>query len=70
MILNASDFRGFIPRNLIVRTVTTDDKESSDSEVVKLPHSLISEITDCAAKEMVSKDKSKKVLNGFLYFFG
>ncbi|XP_071178959.1 peripheral-type benzodiazepine receptor-associated protein 1-like isoform X27 [Mytilus edulis] len=60
MILNASDFRGFIPRNLVVRTVNTDNQESTDSEVVKLPHSLISEITDSAAKELVSKDKSKK----------
>ncbi|XP_052074285.1 RIMS-binding protein 2-like isoform X7 [Mytilus californianus] len=60
MILNASDFRGFIPRNLVVRTVNTDNQESADSEVVKLPHSLISEITDSAAKELVSKDKSKK----------
>ncbi|CAC5408321.1 BZRAP1 [Mytilus coruscus] len=60
MILNASDFRGFIPRNLVVRTVNTDNQESADSEVVKLPHSLISEITDSAAKELVTKDKSKK----------
>lgn len=59
IILSASSFRGFIPRNLVVRTVTTDDEESADSELVKLPHSLISEITDSAAKEL--KEVSKKV---------
>ena len=57
--MSASNFRGFIPRNLVVRTVTTDDEESTDSELVKLPHSLISEITDSAAKDIVTKNKTK-----------
>jgi hypothetical protein len=36
IILSASSFRGFIPRNLVVRTVTTDDEESADSELVTI----------------------------------
>jgi hypothetical protein len=64
IILSASSFRGFIPRNLVVRTVTTDDEESADSELVKLPHSLISEITDSAAKEL--KEVSKRVSSVFV----
>ena len=62
--MSASSFRGFIPRNLVVRTVTTDDEESADSELVKLPHSLISEITDSAAKEL--KEVSKRVSSVFV----
>ena len=61
IILNSDDFRGFIPRQLVVRTVTDDNRESCDSETVKLPQSLISEITEGAAKT-VSKDTPNKVV--------
>ncbi|KAJ8312521.1 hypothetical protein KUTeg_009894 [Tegillarca granosa] len=50
IVLRCDDFRGFIPKQLMVRTLTSDNKESIDSESVKLPQSLIKEITADAAK--------------------
>ncbi|KAK3083880.1 hypothetical protein FSP39_004557 [Pinctada imbricata] len=59
IILGSEDFRGFIPRQLMLRTVTTDNTESADSEIVKLPQALINEITEGAAK-VITKERSNK----------
>ncbi|XP_062590789.1 peripheral-type benzodiazepine receptor-associated protein 1-like isoform X4 [Saccostrea cucullata] len=59
IILSADDFQAFIPKQLLVRTVTVDKTESSNSDPIKLPHSLIQEITDGAAKR-VTKDTPTK----------
>lgn len=44
-ILTAEDFRGFVPKELSVSTITKDGVESSHSEVVRLQQNLIKEIT-------------------------
>ncbi|XP_065934810.1 RIMS-binding protein 2 isoform X12 [Magallana gigas] len=59
IILSADDFQGFIPKQLLVRTVTADKTESSNSDSIKLPQALIQEITDGAAKN-VTKDSPVK----------
>ncbi|XP_055995599.1 peripheral-type benzodiazepine receptor-associated protein 1-like isoform X7 [Ostrea edulis] len=60
IILSADDFLGFIPRQLLVRTVTADKTESSNSDTIKLPQSLIQEITDGAAKNVTKDTPTKK----------
>ncbi|KAL3858376.1 hypothetical protein ACJMK2_012967, partial [Sinanodonta woodiana] len=59
IVLGANDFQGFIPKVLMVRTLTSDGKESVDSETVKLPHSLIKEITAGAAKTLAAEVSHK-----------
>lgn len=59
IILHADDFQGFIPKQLLVRTVTVDKTESSNSDTIKLPHTLIQEITNGAAKN-ITKDTPVK----------
>ncbi|XP_078338451.1 peripheral-type benzodiazepine receptor-associated protein 1-like isoform X7 [Crassostrea virginica] len=59
IILHADDFQGFIPKQLLVRTVTVDKTESSNSDTIKLPHTLIQEITNGAAK-IITKDTPVK----------
>nr|XP_034336697.1 RIMS-binding protein 2-like isoform X2 [Crassostrea gigas] len=51
IILSADDFQGFIPKQLLVRTVTADKTESSNSDSIKLPQALIQEITDGAGQK-------------------
>ena len=58
-MLTSDDFQGFIPKQLTLRTMTKDKKESTDSEVVKLPQNLIREITAGAAK-VIATEASKK----------
>ena len=60
IILNADDFHGFIPKQLLVRTVTADKSESSNSDTIKLPQSLIQEITDGAVKNVTMDTPTKK----------
>jgi hypothetical protein len=62
IILNADDFHGFIPKQLLVRTVTADKTESSNSDTIKLPQSLIQEITDGAAKNVTKDTPTKKTV--------
>ncbi|KAK3585385.1 hypothetical protein CHS0354_004665 [Potamilus streckersoni] len=59
IVLSANDFQGFIPKVLMVRTLTSDGIESVDSETVKLPHSLIKEITAGAAKTLATEVSHK-----------
>ena len=58
-MLSSDDFRGFIPKQLTVRTITKDRKESTDSEVVRLPQNLIQEITAGAAKAIATEASIK-----------
>ena len=58
-VLMSDDFRGFIPKQLTVRTVTKDGKESTDSEVVRLPQNLIQEVTAGAAKAIAAEASVK-----------
>ncbi|XP_067682714.1 RIMS-binding protein 2-like isoform X5 [Haliotis asinina] len=55
IVLGAEDFKGFIPKQLTVRTLTVDRKESTDSSIVRLPHNLIKEVTAKAAKNVASE---------------
>ncbi|XP_071093928.1 RIMS-binding protein 2-like isoform X12 [Haliotis cracherodii] len=59
IVLGAEDFQGFIPKQLTVRTLTVDRKESADSSVVRLPHNLIKEVTARAAKTVASEVMSR-----------
>ncbi|OWF38817.1 Peripheral-type benzodiazepine receptor-associated protein 1 [Mizuhopecten yessoensis] len=55
IILSANDFLGFIPKQLLVRTVTRDGQESAESQLVRLPQTLIREITAGAAKSIATE---------------
>ncbi|XP_060079138.1 peripheral-type benzodiazepine receptor-associated protein 1-like [Ylistrum balloti] len=55
IILSAKDFLGFIPKQLLVRTVTRDGQESAESQLVRLPQTLIKEITAGAAKSIATE---------------
>ncbi|XP_069134762.1 RIMS-binding protein 2-like [Argopecten irradians] len=55
IILSADDFLGFIPKQLLVRTVTRDGQESAESQLIRLPQTLIREITAGAAKSIATE---------------
>lgn len=68
IILSADDFQGFIPKQLLVRTVTADKTESSNSDSIKLPQALIQEITDGAAKNVTKDSPVKQPVKVFRQF--
>lgn len=55
MVLEGEDFKGSAPKQLTVRTATADQLESVDSAAVRLPQSLIKEVTVGTARSMASE---------------
>lgn len=50
MVLRSDDFRGFVPKQLTVRTLTSDNEESLDSDIAFLPQNLVKEVMATAVK--------------------
>ena len=65
-ILTSEDFRGFVPKELYVSTVSKAGEESSKSELVRLPHNLIKELT--AGAVTGSADMKKVRVRDYSHF--
>ncbi|XP_041350293.1 RIMS-binding protein 2-like isoform X4 [Gigantopelta aegis] len=57
IILGPEDLKGHIPKQLTVRTLAVDGKESAESSIVRLPPQLIRELTATVSKSSNTSPK-------------